>query len=169
VRRSWSGRQRPPRLVDTIERAHHLADAGLGEARQAIRVLRDEDLPGPDRLGALTGEFARDTGVRCDLAVSGDPGALGPQTRLTLYRVAQEALTNIRRHAYPDRVEVRLLYGSGGTRLTVEDFGRPVRPTGPDDHGYGVSGMRERAELLGGTLAAAPTGTGFRVALWVPA
>ncbi len=111
----------PARLVDTIERAHHLADAGLGEAR------------------------------------------------LTLYRVAQEALTNIRRHAYPDRVEVRLWYGSGGTRLTVEDFGRTVGAPDPDDHGYGVSGMRERAELLGGTLAAAPTGTGFRVALWVPA
>ena len=173
-----------PRLTDTIERARHLAEAGLGEARQAIGMLRDEDLPGPERLRALAGEFARDSGIRCDLAVSGTPHDLGPQTRLTLYRVAQEALTNVRKHARPDHVEVRLSYEPGGTRLSVEDFTTDAVPTDPggaassdgtvptdgqlDDHGYGVSGMRERAELLGGTLTAAPTSNGFRVVLWVP-
>lgn len=174
-----------PRLTDTIERARHLAEAGLGEARQAIGMLRDEDLPGPERLRALAGEFARDSGIPCDLAVSGTPYDLQPQTRLTLYRVAQEALTNVRRHARPDHVEVRLSYEPGGTRLRVEDFTTYAGPTDPggaatgdgtdpdggplDDHGYGVSGMRERAELLGGTLTAAPTGNGFRVILWLPA
>jgi signal transduction histidine kinase len=159
-----------PRLADTIERAHHLAQAGLGEARQAIGMLRDEDLPGPERLRGLAGEFERDSGVPCSLAVSGEPMELGSETRLTLYRVAQEALTNIRRHARPCRVELRLGYEPGGTRLTIEDFaaGR-ARDVQEDDHGYGVTGMRERAELLGGTLSATPTGTGFRVALWVPA
>jgi signal transduction histidine kinase len=158
-----------PRLADTIERAHHLAQAGLGEARQAIGMLRDEDLPGPDRLRALAGEFERDSGVRCRVAVSGSPAELGSETRLTLYRVAQEALTNVRRHARPSRVDLSLRYEPGGTRLTVEDFtDEPVPPPAVDDHGYGMTGMRERAELLGGELAAAPTDTGFRVALWVP-
>lgn len=167
-----------PQLTDTIERAHHLAQTGLGEARQAIGMLRDEDLPGPEGLPALAAEFERDSGIRCQVVVSGEAAGLDSQARLTLYRVAQEALTNIRKHANPHRVEVRLGYEAGGTRLTVEDFGtataRPEHGTGWDhdswdDRGYGVSGMRERAELLGGTLVAGPTGTGFRVALWVPA
>jgi signal transduction histidine kinase len=161
-----------PQLVDTLTRAHHLAQAGLGEARQAIGMLRNEDLPGPDRLAALAAEFTRDTGVDCRFTESGTPVELGSQVRLTLYRVAQEALTNIRKHACPERVELRLEHGAAGTGLTVEDFGpagRPPPDPAGDDHGYGISGMRERAELLGGTLTAAPTGTGFVVALWVPA
>ena len=78
-------------------------------------------------------------------------------------------MTNIRKHACPDRVEVRLAYEPAGTRLTVEDFkaadGRPAPGGGT---GYGLTGMRERAELLGGTLTAGPTAQGFRVDLWVP-
>jgi signal transduction histidine kinase len=159
-----------PRLRDTIERAHHLAQSGLREARQAIGTLRDEDLPGPERLPALVAEFRRDTGIRCRLAVTGTPRPLDAQARLTLYRVAQEALTNAGRHASPDRVDVRLAYAADGTALTVEDFAGGTRAPGvADDHGYGVTGMRERAELLGGTLAADATTTGFRVALWLPA
>ncbi|HWD04914.1 MAG TPA: sensor histidine kinase [Amycolatopsis sp.] len=154
------------RLTDTVERAHQLAQDGLAEARQAIGALRGEDLPGPERLALLTAEFERDTGIPCELVVRGGAPDLTAQTRLTLYRVAQEALTNVRKHAEADRVEVRLTYEPGGTRLTVEDVGKPG--TAPGDHGYGVSGMRERAELLGGQLDAAPTGTGFRVSLWAP-
>jgi signal transduction histidine kinase len=156
----------PARLSDTIDRAHHLAEAGLGEARQAIGTLRDVDLPGPDRLRELAGDFRRDSGIDCELTESGSAD-LGAQQRLTLYRVAQEALTNIRKHARPARVRMCLEHERDGTRLTVEDIGVPV--TSEDDHGYGVTGMRERAELLGGTLTAGPTGTGFRVVLWLPA
>jgi signal transduction histidine kinase len=157
------------RLTDTIERAHHLAQGGLDEARQAIGMLRDDDLPGPDRLRALAEEFERDSGVRCRFDVSGRPVTLGSPTRLTLYRVAQEALTNVRRHARARRVDLLLGYEPDGTRLIVEDFGTAPGPSiATDGHGYGVTGMRERAELLGGTLAAEPTETGFRVALWVP-
>lgn len=158
-----------PRLVDTIQRAHHLAEAGLGEARQAIGMLRDEDLPGPERLGALAEEFQRDSGVRCELTTSGTAADLDAETGLTVYRVAQEALTNVRKHADPDRVELALAYRPDGISLAVEDFAATARPVSTDDHGYGLTGMRERAELLGGTLAVAPTGTGFRVELWVPA
>jgi signal transduction histidine kinase len=88
-----------------------------------------------------------------------------------VYRVAQEALTNVRKHARAGRVELRLRYEPDGVRLVVEDFAGPgAAPAGPPDGGgYGLTGMRERAELLGGTLAAAATGQGFRVELWVPA
>ena len=90
--------------------------------------------------------------------------------RLTLYRVAQESLTNIRKHTRAARVEIRLVYEPAGTRLAIEDFGntgqRAARAGGT---GYGLTGMKERAELLGGTFTAAPTGSGFLVELWVPA
>jgi signal transduction histidine kinase len=85
--------------------------------------------------------------------------------------VAQEALTNITKHACPERVEVHLGYEPGCTRLTVEDFalnGETPRAAG-DGSGYGLTGMRERAELLGGELTTAMTRGGFRVELRVPA
>jgi signal transduction histidine kinase len=88
-----------------------------------------------------------------------------------VYRVAQEALTNITKHACPERVEVHLGYEPCGTRLTVENFAMnwaAPRAAG-DGSGYGLTGMRERAELLGGELTTAMTRGGFRVELRVPA
>jgi signal transduction histidine kinase len=185
------------RLADAIERAHHLAKSGLQEARRAIGMLRDDELPGPERLAGLAEEFERDSGLRCEVAVTGTAHRLDPQVRLALYRVAQEALTNIRKHAHACRVEVRLCYQPHGTHLAVEDYGPgqlapaysrvsstagrgvsgsangagPVPSTVADrgSRGYGLTGMRERAELLGGRLTAAATRTGFLVELWVPA
>lgn len=158
-----------PRLLESIERAHHLGKTGLEEARRAIGMLRDDDLPGPDRLASLTAQFERDRGVPCRLTVSGDAQELGSQARLAVYRVAQEALTNIAKHADPERVEVCLAYEPRETRLAIEDFATDAtnRPP-PAESGYGLTGMRERAELLGGQLTAAPTGSGFRVELRVP-
>jgi signal transduction histidine kinase len=164
-----SGPDAGAQLAAAVDGAHHLAKSGLAEASQAIGMLRDEELPGPERLDALARDFERDTGVRCELTVTGGEREPGSQARLTLYRVAQEALTNIRKHAHPQRVEVRLCYEPTGTRLSIEDAGEPAAPPPPAGHGgYGLTGMRERAELLGGTLLAAPTASGFRVELWVP-
>ena len=158
------------RLAGTIDRAHELAKNGLDEARRAICMLRDDDLPGPDRLAALTAAFQADTGVPARFTSSGTPRELASAVRLALYRVTQEALTNVRKHARPERVEVRLDYLPGEVHLEVEDLGvpAPAPPAGSED-GYGLTGMRERAELLGGTLDAALTDTGFRVLLRVPA
>lgn len=157
-----------PRLADAIRRAHHLAETGLGEARQAIGMLRDDDLPGPELLPALVAGFEHDTGVTCRFTISGSPVELASQIRLTVYRVAQESLTNIRKHAHPDAVSLSLCYAPTGISLTVEDIDSSVRDSAPDDHGYGITGMRERAELLGGTLNASVTETGFLVKLWLP-
>jgi signal transduction histidine kinase len=176
------------RLAGTIDRAHELAKNGLDEARRAIGMLRDDDLPGPDRLAALTAAFQADTGVPARFSSSGTPRELASAVRLALYRVTQEALTNVRKHAHPDHVEVRLAYLPDLVSLEVEDFGIPP-VGGPGGYGgaggppvsrgglggivppgrYGLTGMRERAELLGGILDAAPTNTGFRVLLKVPA
>jgi signal transduction histidine kinase len=156
------------RLRAAVERAHQLGRSGLQEAQRAIGTLRDDELPGPERLAELARQFSADRGVSCSVTVAGEPRALGSEARLALYRVAQEALTNVARHASgTEKVAVTLAYEQGSTRLTVEDVGAdPARPGGG---GYGLTGMRERAELLGGRLTAGPTGRGFRVELVVPA
>jgi signal transduction histidine kinase len=161
-------------LPPALDRAHHLARAGLEEARRAIAALRDEDLPGPGRLEQLAADFEQDAHVRTSLEVTGSARELDSETSLTLYRVAQEALTNIRKHASPDRVEVSLRYDHDGTRLTVRDHASQTPqgaklPSTRDGGGYGLTGMRERAELLGGSLSADRTPDGFRVDLWIPA
>ncbi|WP_020500170.1 sensor histidine kinase [Sciscionella marina] len=160
-----------PRLPEVIERAHHLGKAGLEEARRAIGTLRDDELPGPERLSTLAAQFEQDRGIPCILTVCGEQHELGSESRLALYRVAQEALTNVAKHAQPERVELRLAYTEHTACLVVEDFAaaddpRP-HPTG-ESNGYGLAGMRERAELLGGTLLTEATDNGFRVQLDVP-
>jgi signal transduction histidine kinase len=161
-----------PRLPQAIERAHHLGQAGLEEARRAIGMLRDDELPGPERLPELAAQFQEERAIPCRFTVSGTEHDLASEARLALYRVAQEALTNITKHARPERVELHLVYEPSATRLTVEDFtttnGTPTPLTG-ENSGYGLTGMRERAELLGGTLTTEMTCSGFRVELDVPA
>ena len=157
-------READPEIVDSIERAHHLAAAGLTEAREAIGALRGEELPGPERLRSLVETF----GDRATLTVTGEPAELPSDARLALYRTAQEALTNVRKHSDAERVDLRLDYEHGGARLVVEDVGRPLGTGNGAGGGYGLTGMRERAELLGGRLRAGPTPDGFRVDLWLP-
>jgi signal transduction histidine kinase len=156
-----------------LDRAHHLARAGLEEARRAIAALRDEELPGPARLQQLAADFEQDSNVPTSLQINGAARALDSETSLTIYRVAQEALTNIRKHATPEHVEMSLNYDLDGTRLTIDDHATtPAEaklPSPRDGGGYGLTGMRERAELLGGSLTAATTPDGFRVDLWIPA
>ncbi len=159
-----------PRLADVIDRAHHLAKTGLEEARRAIGMLRDDELPGPERLAGLAAQFEEARNVPCTLTVSGEEHEISSEARLALYRVAQEALTNIAKHAHPERVELHLAYEPSITRLVVEDFAtvNGTRPPPTRDGGYGLTGMRERAELLGGTLTTETTSSGFRVELDVP-
>jgi signal transduction histidine kinase len=158
-----------PQLAESLDRARHLTRSGIEEARRAIGMLRDDNLPGPDLLPELAAEFERDTSIPASVVVRGESSKLGSEAQLTLFRTAQEALTNIRKHAHPERVELRLDFEAGGTRLRVEDFGAPAADGNGNGNGYGITGMRERAELIGGTLAAGPTTTGFRVELWLPA
>ena len=164
------------RLPSAIDRAHQLAKSGLDEARQAIGMLRGDELPGPERIAALAAAFEADTGVPCRFTREGPPRELDPAVRLALYRVTQEALTNVRKHASPDAVTVRLEYLPDAVTLAVEDSGADRGAGAAPDlggaaavGGYGLAGMRERATLLGGTLTAAATPVGFRVVLWVPA
>ncbi len=159
-------------VARAIDQAHHLAATVLEEARRAIATERGDALPGPERIGLLADAFGEQSGLPIAVEVNGEPRELTPEARLAVYRTAQEALTNVRRHATPDRVEVRLEYRPGSTVLVVEDHAPPGTPPpvalGSAANGYGLTGMRERAELLGGQLLAEPTGDGFRVELRLP-
>jgi signal transduction histidine kinase len=131
---------------------------------------------GPEFVADL--EFSRDSSIEATLDISGTPRLLDSQRSLTLYRVAQEALTNARKHAQPERVELHLSYESDGARLVIQDHepgdrittrarGRDGEPGGSERTGdsgrtgYGLTGMRERAELIGGSLRATPPPTAF--------
>jgi signal transduction histidine kinase len=161
-----------PDVARAVDQAHHLAASGLDEARRAIAAERGEELPGPERIGLLADVFGQQSGLPVAVEVTGEPRELAPDARLAMYRTAQEALTNVRRHATPERVEVRLDYRPESTVLVVQDHAAAGVPTpvalGTAANGFGLTGMRERAELLGGELIAVPTHDGFKVELRLP-
>ncbi|WP_030376392.1 sensor histidine kinase [Streptomyces rimosus] len=160
-------------VLERVVAARGMAREGLDGTRQALSALRGEMAPVEDFLHHLTAaEGAR-------LEVTGERRTLSPEAALALRRVAQEALTNVRKHASGARVTVRLDYAESEVELEVRDSGarrkpRGGRPGALDDlgssgSGYGLLGMRERAELLGGTLDSGPDEEGFVVRLRVPA
>ncbi len=158
-------------VARAIDQAHQLAASGLQDARRAIAAARGDELPGPDRIGVLADAFGEQSGLPVAIEVRGDPRELAPDARLALYRTAQEALTNVRRHAAAERVEIELSYLPQSTVLIVEDRaseGKSSPSQAIVGTGYGLTGMRERAALLGGELLAEPTDNGFRVELRLP-
>jgi len=138
-----------PAALAAVERAHALARQGLDDARQAVSALRGDQLPGPGQLLELAIDFERDTGVPCAVEIAADLPTLSSEEAVTLYRAAQEALTNVRKHAAARQVRLRLAAAEGGVRLVVENDGEGKPSLAAA--GYGLVGMRERAELAGGT------------------
>jgi len=165
-----TGERASDEAVSSVLRARHLAQEGLDETRRAVGTLRGDRVPGARMLVSLVQDFERDSGLPCDYSVDGEPVELESPAQLALYRTAQEALTNVRKHAPANRVQIHLRYSTGGAELTVDDVGAAPAPgSNGAGEGYGLEGMRERAELLGGSLEAGPRDTGFRVRLWLPA
>jgi signal transduction histidine kinase len=160
---------RPEQARELVVRAGQLAREGLAETRRAIGALRGEALPLPDLLRALATGYRLDLAAPAVVTVDGEPRDLDADTGLALYRTAQEALTNIRKHAPGAPVEVGLTYRPDGVDLTVVNGpsanGSPLASTGG---GYGLTGMRERAELAGGEFDAGPAGDGWRVGVRIP-
>ncbi len=160
------------RMTEQIGRAQRIARDGLADTRRAISALRGDELPGPALLDRLVRDAAAATGVAATLSVTGPERPLPPEVGLALYRTAQEALTNTAKYAGQGaRAELRLSYADEAVELVIEDSQRhdpPPPSAGMTFGGYGLTGMRERAELLGGSLTAGPTDAGFRVRLLLP-
>ncbi|MEV6803543.1 histidine kinase [Streptomyces sp. NPDC051132] len=151
------------RILERVVAARGMARDGLAETRQALSALRGELTPLEDFLSELVS-----TADGAEVTVTGERRRLPAEASQAVRRVAQEALTNVRKHAHGARVEVRLDYGEQEVTLDVRDSGgRPGELDGSGG-GYGLLGMRERAELLGGSLDAGPDEGGFMVTLKVP-
>jgi signal transduction histidine kinase len=132
--------------------------------------------PAPSRLVAelrkLTEEHRADGDAVIDLELIGEPRPVGAEAALTAYRTAQEALTNARKHAPGEPVTVGLTFASAALEVRVVNPLPPADGAGPLAHtgaGYGLTGLRERAALAGGTLAAGPEDGQWSVRLRIPA
>ena len=152
----------PTAATDAMTQVSSTGRQALAEMRRLLGVLREDDQdtglgpqPGLDQLDRLLAQV-RATGLAVRLVVRGQPRPLALTGQLTVYRVIQEALTNTLKHACDaSSIEVLLDWGSDELRLCVTDDGTGRRPGRPGS-GFGLSGMRERLAITGGTLNAAP-------------
>ncbi len=155
--------QRPEAALEALSIIEGEASRTLAEMRAMVRVLRDgapaEYTPQPG-VADLTSLARRDPVPVVDVELPDDLAGLPLQVDTAVYRLAQEALTNALRHARnASRVEIRVVEGGGRLRLRVTDDGQ-IDPVRPASHGFGLLGMTERVQLLGGTLRAGPAPEG---------
>ncbi|MDR2985822.1 MAG: sensor histidine kinase [Nocardiopsaceae bacterium] len=149
----------------------------LEELRVMLTTLRREDAaaprspaPGLDRLPELI-ELTRAAGLTVEVEVTGEAASLPAAVHLAAYRIIQESLTNVTRHAGPARVMVRLAYDDANMHVEIDDDGKAAASDRPSaiGTGSGITGMRERAAALGGELSAGfRRGGGFRVSARLP-
>lgn len=160
----------PERSREYVQTASREARKALENLRQTVGLLRTDgsaDLaPAPSLadIPALVGEL-RIAGMEIALEQRGEATALGPIAESAAYRMVQESLTNVRRHAAGAASTVVIEYADGATITVANGPGEEIGSTG----GLGLLGMRERADLIGGTLEAGPTADGgWRVLLTIP-
>lgn len=165
-------------VLERVRRAHELAREGLRETRLAVGTLRGDPVAAPSGIEALAAEYQDDAGAPARLAFDGDRGRLAGPVGQAALRVVQEALTNVRKHAPGATVSISVRAGhepGDGVAVVVDSLlaadrsvqHRPGALAGTGG-GYGLRGMRERAEALDGTLTAGPTEQGWRVELRLP-
>jgi signal transduction histidine kinase len=185
------------RAVELLDQAHRMATDGLTETRRAVHALRGQTPWLPEGLAELGADHQRRHGARVSFAVTGEPRPLQPAAGLAMTRTAQEALVNTAKHAPREPVEMCLDYADAGTSLTVRNHlasgggtglggdgttssggrGSGGAAAGGDgggpglatvNGGYGLAGMRERLQLLGGSLNAGRADGDWVVVAQVP-
>lgn len=144
-------------LQKHLDYARDTARQSLAEARRVVQDLRPELLDGrslPEALGRTAERWSAETGIPLALTVTGERLPLHPQVEITLLRAAQEALSNVRKHAGATEVQLTLSYMDDVLLLDVQDDGAGLEGAAPDrfDGGYGLQAMRERVEACGGAL-----------------
>jgi signal transduction histidine kinase len=165
---------RPDQAKEALQAISRTSRATLAEMRQLLGVLRGEDgdresVPAPclADVDALVGRV-RSAGVPVELDLDLPPDDVPLGVELSAYRVVQEGLTNVLKHAGQASAVVRLRYDTGLLSIEVSDDGRGAAASHPDG-GHGLAGMRERVEVWGGTLDAGPSpGGGFHVLATLP-
>ena len=175
-----------PGVAEPLHAAESSGRQALAELRRLLGVLHDSpaedrgrdhaadervpDAPQPSiaMLDRLAGTV-RTAGLNIDLAIVGEVRPLPPGLELSVYRIVQEALTNVLKHAQASRARVRVDYGPGAVTIDVVDDGT-ARTTSGAPAGHGLVGMRQRARVFGGTTTAGPApGGGWQVRAELPA
>ncbi len=157
------------RAVEALDKAQALTQEGLGAVRQSVAALRESPLgqrPLPDALADLVQE-SNNAGIVTELTLVGSPRTLTSPEQLTLYRTAQEGLTNIRKHARASRADLTLDFSAPGcVRLTIADNGLGAAQT---RSGFGLLGIRERVQALGGEVRVeTAVNQGFALSVTIP-
>jgi signal transduction histidine kinase len=171
--------RRPQEASGALESIESIGRTAQEELRVVLGLLREEGPgdPGLSPVPRLTdlkelAETVRASGTPVELRMAGIGRRLSPALELTVYRVVQEALTNVVKHAPGAQATVDVALSGTGIRIEVADDGNPAGPGGRPGiaAGHGITGMRERVTAFGGSLAAGPCpGGGFRVQAEVPA
>jgi two-component system, NarL family, sensor kinase len=160
------------RAREPLHRALSLTRANLDEARRSVLDLRAAPLEGrslPEALKTLVDRWEAETDVATRFRAVNGSRPLPPRVEVALYRVCQEALTNVARHAGASRVTVRLVITPDEVRLVVSDDGSGFDPSRVSEEHHGMIGMRERADTIGGSFeVGSDTDGGTRVEVEVP-
>ncbi|MER7441047.1 sensor histidine kinase [Micromonospora avicenniae] len=167
--------KRPEQAQTALAAISGTSKAALDELRVTLAVVRRGDgpaerapAPGLGQVPALRDRLAG-AGLPVTVRIDGEPAALPVAVDLAAYRVVQESLTNVLRHAGPATAAVRIRYAPTEVEVEVTDTGRGVAEAGRATTGSGLAGMRERVTVLGGSFAAGPAaGGGFRVHARLP-
>jgi len=171
-----AGSDEPENTSECRARVKELAKRGLEDARRMLLGLRPKPLEGANlskALAQLAERFSRDCGIRCTFRVSGRAHYLPEEIENELYRVAQEALCNVRKHSRAGSVAILLSYQAGGLTLAVKDNGHgfAIKPPQAGANGFGLTAMCDRATRLGGKMdinSRQGIGTELRMSLPVP-
>jgi two-component system sensor histidine kinase UhpB len=160
-----------PEAGDELLELKKLVNQAMAELLHLARQLRPTALDDHGLVPAIESQlrrFSAQTGVSAELHTAGDPRSLNSEQEIVVYRVAQEALSNVAQHAAARRVELGLSADRDGVELTIRDDGRGFDPATERDS-LGLSGMSERARLLGGRLdVESRPGGGTELVLQVP-
>ncbi len=166
-----------PEAASALRRARSAIAGAQKDIRTLSYLLHPPQLASeglPATLASFTEGFGRRSGLRVNLEIEGDQRRLGSAAELALFRVAQEALMNVHKHARAHMASVRLHYGEDSTDLEIEDDGVELEAAAADlpralRPGVGLSSMRARMAQLGGHLALSKRGTGLHVRAHLPA
>ena len=162
----------PDRVRERLEQALKTARTNLDEARRSVTELRAGATSGKplvQALASLVREFTSESGIRVTFSTTGTC-SLSRAAEAELFRIAQQALTNVLQHAHATSVAVTLACGKKNATLTIEDDGRGFDPRRVPDDRHGIVGMRERARVAGGSLRITSSRKkGTRVETKVPA
>lgn len=166
--------KQPEKASEALASIKETSKQALDEVRSVLGLLRAEGgadpsaplVPEPD-LSRLAGLAASVTSQGVEVALTNNLGEAPAPVQLALYRIVQESLTNVVRHAHATRATVLLDGTDVAYRVSISDNGTGHSAT-PSEGGRGLLGMRERAELLGGQLTAGPSERGFTVAATIP-